>query len=59
MAYELTDDLKSDVWSLFESGVLSEEVTRDFLGDRSFETRAEKACVASGPFWTEANRFLG
>ncbi|ADQ69437.1 hypothetical protein C499_12725 [Halogeometricum borinquense DSM 11551] len=59
MQADLTDDLEADVWSLFESGVLSEEVTRHLLGDRSFEAWAEKRRMPQDLFWGDANQFFG
>jgi hypothetical protein len=58
MTDELTEDLKAEVWSLFESGVLSEEVVRDLLGDRSFERRAADRRAPQDLFWGDANQFF-
>ncbi|SFR67149.1 hypothetical protein [Halogeometricum limi] len=57
MADELTESQKVDVWDLFESGVISEEVARDLLGD-SFEAFAEKRRPALGLFFGDANQFF-
>lgn len=58
MSADLTADLEADVWSLFESGVISEEVARYFLGDRTFERRAAEARPPQGLFWGDANQFF-
>ena len=58
MAAELTDTQKEEVWSLFRSGMFSEDVTRHLLGDRTFETLMKETPAPPDLFWGDANQFF-
>lgn len=58
MAAELTDAQQEEVWYLFQSGMFSKEVTRDLLGERTFEALVEATPPPVDLFWGDANQFF-
>ncbi|ELZ31500.1 hypothetical protein C474_09372 [Halogeometricum pallidum JCM 14848] len=58
MAAELTDAQREEVWNLFRSGMFSKEVTRDLLGERTFEALVEATPPPVDLFWGDANQFF-